>query len=294
MSETIYNERSRNIVRKLIFAFENKDGVFSDTKELLENQIPIGVIPKSKEHANFLFYLISQDHGTKSAKLYERAKKLYSQNPDNFHPVKILQNNISPESEKLISFLSEFGVRYPKNSAKYWFRNSEILKEKYDADARNLFISQDAKEILQTIKKLHGFGPKLSGLLFRVFVGVGISKPANIDQANFPTDIHDTRIAAYTNIADIPTNVTENTYSPFVKKAESVWKYACDIENLNWLQVDRALWILGSKGCVTKRHSDCPIKEFCIKGDEINKKENRFLSIWKELIIVGKLHLLKT
>jgi dTMP kinase len=278
MSEIIFNERSRKIVRKLIFAFENKDGVFSDTKELLENQIPIGVIPKSREHANFLFYLISQDHGTKSAKLYERAKKLYSQNPDNFHPVKILENSVSPDSEKLISFLSEFGVRYPKNSAKYWFKNSEILKEKYNADARNLFISQDANEILQTIKKLHGFGPKLSGLLFRVFVGVGISKPTNIEQANFPTDIHDTRIAAYTNIADIPTNVTENTYSPFVKKAESIWKYACDIENLNWLQVDRALWILGSKGCVTNRHSDCPIKEFCIKGDEMNKRNSLFIN----------------
>src|SRR3989304_8859228 len=105
MSEITFNERSRKIVRKLIFAFENKEGVFSDTKELLENQIPEGVIQKSKEHANFLFYLISQDHGTKSAKLYERAKNLYSRNPDNFHPVKILQNNLSSGSKKLISFL---------------------------------------------------------------------------------------------------------------------------------------------------------------------------------------------
>ncbi|KKL58049.1 hypothetical protein LCGC14_2229250 [marine sediment metagenome] len=37
-------------------------------------------------------------------------------------------------------------------------------------------------------------------------------------------------------------------------------------EEINWLQIDRALWILGSKGCANKRHFDCPIKDDCLKG----------------------------
>lgn len=268
MSEISLEERAGIIVRKLINAFEKKEGVFSDTKELLENQIPKGVEPNSKEHANFLFYLISQDHGTKSSKLYERAKKIYLQNPDNFQPNVIIKKYLSPDDEQLINFLGEFGVRYPRNSAKYWFKNSEILVEKYDSDARNIFVSSDSKLILNAIKKFHGFGPKLSGLLFRVFIGIGLSRPSNIEESNFPTDIHDTRIAAYTQISDIPTDINESNYSPYVKKAEKIWKEACYSERLNWLQVDRALWILGSKGCVTKRHSDCPIKDYCVKGDE--------------------------
>jgi hypothetical protein len=78
--------RAREIVRVLLSSFENKEGVFSDTKELLENQIPPQVNYKSKQHANFLFYLISQDHGTKSSKLYERAKKQYIEFPEYFDP----------------------------------------------------------------------------------------------------------------------------------------------------------------------------------------------------------------
>lgn len=273
MSEISFEKRAGSIVRKLITAFENEEGVFSDTKELLENQIPNGVKPKSKEHANFLFYLISQDHGTKSSKLYERAKKIYQENPDNFRPNIVVKNYLSTEDEQLIKFLEELGVRYPKNSAKYWYRNSEILVEKYNSDVRNIFISNDSKLILNTIRNFYGFGPKLSGLLFRVFIGIGLSNPSNIEESNFPTDIHDTRIAAYTNIADIPLDVNESSYSPYVKKAEKAWKEACFNENLNWLQVDRALWILGSKGCVTKRHSDCPIKSFCIKGNEQENQE---------------------
>ena len=105
MSEISFEEKTGIIVRKLINAFEKKEGVFSDTKELLENQIPEGVEPNSKDHANFLFYLISQDHGTKSSKLYERAKKIYLQDPDNFRPNIIVKKYLSPDDELLLNCL---------------------------------------------------------------------------------------------------------------------------------------------------------------------------------------------
>jgi len=263
------NYRARRIIKVLLSSFENRESVFSDTKELLENQVPHNIQYKSKQHANFLFYLISQDHGTKSSKLYDRAKSLYVNYPENFEPKFIVEKYASEDSENLVNFLKLMGVRYPNNSAKFWYRNSEMLVNQYDGDARKIFDSDDGLEILRNIKKFYGFGPKISGLLFRVFVGIGIAHPNNIEKIDFPTDIHDTRIAALTEIVDIPTDITEENYAPFVRIAQNAWQKACRDEGINWLQIDRALWILGSKGCVNERHDDCPIKDYCIKGTQI-------------------------
>ena len=259
--------RTGQIVRALRDAFESRRGVFSDIKELLENQIPEGVALQSRQHANFLFYLISQDHGVKSAKLYERAKGLYGQQPQCFDPLAITKTFAGEDDPKLVEILRTLAVRYPVNGAKSWYRNSVTLCRDYGCDARQLFDSKDARTIMTAIRELHGFGPKTGGLLFRVFVGTGMASPSNIEDVDFPTDIHDTRIAAFTRIADVPTTVTEKTYMPYVRAAERAWKSACLAEGADWLQVDRALWILGSKGCARDRHYDCPIKHFCINGN---------------------------
>lgn len=257
---------ARQIVRILVRSFERREGVFSDTKELLENQVPKGVKYRSRAHANFLFYLISQDHGVRSAKLYERAKSLYSSNPGIFDPDWILQYHRSEDDSSLINILKSLSVRYPNNGARSWYRNSLRLRTSYAGDARGIFAQGSAGEIIKRIREFHGFGPKTGGLLFRVFVGIGIGDPDGLYDVEFPTDIHDTRIASLTKIADIPPTVSEENYASFVRIAERAWKQACQEESVNWLQVDRALWILGSKGCVTERHHDCPLRDCCVKG----------------------------
>ena len=260
------NLRAREIVKVLLSAFENKEAVFSDTKELLENQIPPNVSYNSKNHANFLFYLISQDHGIKSSRLYDRAKRLYEAFPEKFDPKSIVEEHKSPDNSELLDFIKLLGVRYANNSTKYWYKNSEMLFDQYDGDTRNIFNGVDGPEVSKRIRSFYGFGPKISGLLVRVFVGTGIANVDKIEEIDFPPDIHDTRIAALTKIADIPEEITENNYSPFVKIAQNTWKEACKDKRINWLQVDRALWILGSKGCTSNRHYDCPLKKYCVKG----------------------------
>jgi hypothetical protein len=260
--------KEQKIVAALLEAFTSRRAVFSDTKELLENQIPEGVNRGSEEHANFLFYLISQDHGVRSAKLYERAKALYSSQPDAFRPKSVVRLYADEHAAGLVGILKTLAVRYPRNGAISWYRNSQRLCQHYSGDARRVFSSEDAREIMAAIRTFHGFGPKTGGLLFRVFVGTGIAAPRNLDDVDFPTDIHDTRIAALTGVADIPVDVTEATYAPYVKLAEAAWKRACHNEKANWLQVDRALWILGSKGCAVERHHDCPIRKYCVRGND--------------------------
>lgn len=260
--------RAAMVVRRLSEAWQHGVHVYSDTKELLENQIPSGVQPRSREHANFLFYLISQDHGTKSAPLYERAKKLYAGKAEYFEPHYITEKYSTNAPTSLLDFLKSLGVRYPNNATKAWLNNSYRLVEEFGGDARGLFkVGENAKETMERIRSFHGFGPKIGGLLYRVFVGIGVANPVNVNGIDFPTDIHDTRIAGMTGIADIPPDITESNYSPYVNRAQKVWREACDQEGINWLQVDRALWILGSKGCVNSLHDGCPIRELCVKGD---------------------------
>lgn len=260
--------RAREICRALISAFEKREAVFSDIKELLENQLPDGVTPLSREHANFLFFLISQDHGVKSAKLYERAKALYTALPDSFEPRHIVSKYPASHPDGPINILQALSVRYPRNGARSWLSNSYVLCTQYDGDARKIFHAVTSAEAMKRIRALLGFGPKTGGLLFRVFVGLKLYIPPDEDDIPFPTDIHDTRIAALTDIADIPSGVTESTYMPYVKLAEQVWRQACKEESISWLQVDRALWILGSKGCTNERHFDCPIRRYCKLGSE--------------------------
>jgi len=254
-----------DISRMLVNAFEKREGVFADTKELLENQLPPGVSPRSKEHSNFLFFLISQDHGVKSAKLYERAKTLYHHDPLLFHPDYIAMQYERANYEQAIGILQSLGVRYPKNGARVWVENSHVLRDNYESDARNIFTG-DSTAVMKRIRSFLGFGPKTGGLLFRVFVGLGFYVPPDSASVPFPTDIHDTRIAALTGLADIPVDITESTYSPYVKIAEEVWRRGSVEASVNWFQLDRALWILGSKGCATERHFDCPIRAYCQIG----------------------------
>lgn len=255
-----------DISRILVSAFEKREGVFADTKELLENQLPVGVTPLSKEHANFLFFLISQDHGVKSAKLYERAKALYQHDPLLFHPGNLAAQYERENFEQAIGILQSLGVRYPKNGARVWVENAHALRDNYDSDARNIFVG-DSTTVMKRIRALLGFGPKTGGLLFRVFVGLGLYLPPDSASIPFPTDIHDTRIAALVGLAEIPIAITESTYSPYVKIAEEVWRRGSSEAAVNWFQLDRALWILGSKGCAAERHFDCPIREHCHLGE---------------------------
>lgn len=263
--------RAAKLLERLHASFISKQGVFSNTDELLENQIPSGVEPLSVEHANFLFYLISQDHGTKSKSLYLRAKQLHSVDSGIFDPSYVTSNFHEWNAESLVQRTGRaLGTRYPFQTAKSWLINSRLLLGQFDGDARNVFLrSQSSREAFTRILGFHGFGPKIGGLLYRVFIGLGFAHFSDQDAVAIPVDIHDTRIAFLTRIiwSDVdPQGLTSENYAPFVKLAQDTWRSGCRKASLNWLEIDRALWILGSKGCAAHRHDDCCLKQYCIKG----------------------------
>lgn len=276
------NNKIVNKVSLLIMSdYNQKKGIFATTDELLEMQCPDGIEYSSEEHANFYFFLIFNDHGTKSINLYSRFKKLYIKSPEIFNPNYIVQNYINNEKDLLNNYLINLGLRYPTKATTSWINNSKLLIKDFQGKSINLYKStNDALELYNKIMNFISYGPKTSGLLLRVIIGVGFNRNlTNVENVPLPVDIHDSRIAYNCNIyKPNKINDLQKIYSnPFhIKKIEKIWRDSALNINVKWEDLDRALWLLGSKGCVSKQCNICPIKEFCSIGKEYINDKNLF------------------
>lgn len=279
MKLTIDTDRARLVVLRVHEAFRNRTGLLSETGDLVENQIPDGVIPLSREHARFLFYIVANDHGMKSSRLYSQAKMLYVEQADLFDPEKVLKDFESPEDPELIEATGRrLGTRYPKETAKRWYSNSKRLAEVFDADPRNVFrSSSDARVLLKEIRRFRGYGPKIGGMLLRAAIGLGFTKVEGIEQVLVPVDIHDSRISFLTGILKPKEEQVDGKvdYYSYVRQVQKVLLQACNSSGIEWLDTDRALWLIGSRGCVNKRCGLCPLADICATGKTVVANEGR-------------------
>jgi hypothetical protein len=259
--------RARTVVRRVSEAFRNREGLLTNVDDLVENQLPSGVGKRSREHALFLFYVVPNDHGVKSSRLYTRAKALFCARPLLFEPLEILGEFNGPDDDRLVEATGvALGTRYPKETAKGWYRNTVRLVDEYDADPRRLFTSSsDATVLLRHIQGFRGYGPKTGGMLLRALVGLGFAAVNRLGQVALPVDIHDSRISFFTGIltcsdGDAP---EDGDYYRFVPVVQQVLLEACNTLRISWLDVDRALWLIGSKGCAVRDCGRCPIADLC-------------------------------
>ena len=268
------DHRAKEIVSLISSEYLDGKRIFKSVKDLLEYQIPLGVDYCSKEHARFYFFLIFNDHGTKSRSLYNKFKLLYKESPDIFSPKHISDNFDGNGSILKTKYLSNLGLRYPSQSAKSWITNSVILVNDYDAEPLSLFQSTaDAVRLFKKIKCFRSYGPKTSGLLLRVIRGVGFNRKLhNLADVPLPVDIHDSRIAYMCGLYR-PKGIDDiyKIYSnpKHISNIESIWRDAAHKINVRWEDIDRALWLLGSIGCVNRLCIDCPINKFCTVGRSV-------------------------
>jgi endonuclease III len=275
--EVNYN-KAAEVINRLNIAFKNKWGILSEIEDLVENQIPDQVESLSKEHALFLFYVVVNDHGMKSNRLYNSAKLLYNENPFLFNPDYVVKYYANEFDEQLIADTGiRLGTRYPKVTAKNWYLNSQKLLSEYSGDPIKLFNStNDAKELIKIIKSFYGFGPKIGGMLLRAIIGLGFNKSVNsVEEVLVPVDIHDSRISFFTGMIDY-IDPSEVDYYKYVKDVQILILNTCNQLDIEWLDVDRALWLIGSRGCANKRCLDCPINNFCSVGSQIVRQEEMF------------------
>ncbi len=234
-------------------------------------QIPDGVEPLSRDHALFLFYTVVNDHGMKSSRLYAKAKVLFLASYDLFEPTKVLANFTGPEDPRLADETGkQLGTRYPRETAKTWYMNSQRLAQEYRGDPRNLFSSSsDARELLKEIRVFRSYGPKIGAMLLRAVIGLGFTEVSGIEEVLLPVDIHDSRISFLTRVLKLDGEARGRVnYYAYVPQVQRVLLDACNSLGIKWLDVDRALWLVGSRGCVNKRCKLCPLQDICSIGRE--------------------------
>ncbi len=274
MTLIIDSARAQEIVSRLYSAFSSRWGLLGELDDLVENQIPPNVQPLSRDHSLFLFFTVANDHGMKSSRLYEGAKQLFQRCRDLFEPARILENFNSAEDPSLIDATVRFlGVRYPKEAARNWYSNSERLVQNFDSDPRCLFqCSSNAAELLKHIRTFRGYGPKTGGMLLRAVVGLGFAKVDGLEEVLPPVDIHDSRISFLTEIVreDSPCKSDREDYYKYCGQIQRILKDACNSSSVTWPDVDRALWLIGSRGCVRKRCQLCPLNDLCTIGRQVN------------------------
>lgn len=277
MKTTIDIERAKLVVFRLHEAFQARSGLLSETDDLVENQIPTGVEPLSRDHALFLFYVVSNDHGMKSSRLYERAKALFLENRGLFEPFKVIEDYRGPEDISLMeSTGKQLSTRYPRETARSWYTNSVRLVEKYQGDPRELFRSTtSARVLMKDITAFRGYGPKTGGMLLRAVIGLGFADVRGVEDVLVPVDIHDSRISYFTGILKLDDPSLGNLdYYAFVPRVQRGLLEACNALGIKWLDVDRALWLIGSRGCVTRRCHLCPLSNICVVGKDVLEKRS--------------------
>lgn len=276
MTPEVNRKRARLVVQRVTHAFSRGVGILADQSDLVENQIPLGVERLSGNHAHFLFLTVFNDHGMKSSRLYARAKELFVEHSEFFQPSQVLRIFSHEHDTELVDTITRpLGVRYPAQAAKAWYLNSRRLQTLFEGDARNLFsYSSDARLLLKEITAFRGYGPKTGGMLLRAIVGLGFAEVERLDRVLVPVDIHDTRIAFLTGILGLQDEKERSSadYYGYTHLVQEVILETCNDLGIPWLDTDRAMWLIGSRGCVGKQCVMCPLHDLCSIGRKVVKQ----------------------
>lgn len=276
MTVTFDPDRAALVVQRVHDAFRSGLGLLSETGDLVENQTPKGVRRGSATHGRFLFYVIPSDHGTKSAALYERAKALFLDHPALFEADHVVETFVDGDDPALVSMTgAALAARYPREVARGWYQNSKRLIDDYGGDVRRMFrSSSSAPRLLKTIREFRGYGPKTGGMLLRALVGLELAQVVGLDETLVPVDIHDSRIAFTTGMIRGGVIKAERSYYDFVRPVQQLLLETCNRLGLPWLDADRGLWLIGSRGCVKRRCAECPLHDVCSVGRAVVGQAN--------------------
>ena len=259
--------RAGEVVRRLVLALDRPEGLVAEQADLVENQVPSGVLPGSLEHAQFLFLTVPCDRGTKSSALWARARATWEDGSPLFAIRDIAAGRVSLEALTEL-MAARIRPRYAVPASAYWHSNARRLADVFEGDPRRVFgSSPKATGVYAAIRSFAGFGPKTGGMMLRAAVGLGWASGEDIASVEMPVDVHDARISLQTGIMNIAGRASgEVTPDELARLARPVRRFLtelCANEGVEWPGLDRALWLIGSRGCVSRRCASCPLESLC-------------------------------
>jgi len=239
-----------------------------------EYQLPRNLQPGSREHANYLTYIISIDYMTDAEKLWRNARGAYELYPERFSPEKIL----AASDRTLQVFLRRLGARYGSYAAKTWKRISKILLDRYRGDPRN--ITTQPSMIEEIKRKLDVFpylrGPKLTNFYIRAMGETGLLKVKNLEELDIPVDKQVTRFTTYTGVVKFLSSKFQGCANddPLRSVIQEAWREAARALEIAPWKLDEPIWNIGSKLCTQRKCHQCPVERLCNKTKGITFKEN--------------------
>lgn len=246
----IDHKRANALVSLVRDEFLNDPFFIQVQKNLIENQIPKSIVRGSLEHARFLFFIASNDHGLKSNSMYDKVKALYQVHPEYFDAKYISKQSAAFVKEQIADKIS---TRYPNAFSKNWVENARKIVREFDGEPLNIFKSTtDALELLQIVKSFSGYGPKIGGMVVRAAYSLKFNdKLKDMQNVPVPVDVHDSQILFQSGI--LYTANPKNIQHPrYIKTAQQEILDACNRQHLDWTIVDKALWLIGSTGTYSK------------------------------------------
>ena len=242
-----------------------------------EYQLPRNLQPGSREHANYLTYIISIDYMTDAEKLWRNARGAYELYPERFTPEIILKAS----EDRLRVFLRRLGARYSSNAVKIWKKISKLLLDRYEADPRN--ITPQPSTISEIKWKLDAFpslrGPKLTNFYIRAMGETGLLKVKNLNELDIPVDKQVTRFTAYTGVIKFLSSKFQGCANddPLRSVIQEAWREAARTLRIAPWKLDEPIWNIGSKLCTQRKCHQCPVENLCDKTKHITFKENTII-----------------
>ena len=260
-------DRRRTIamLRLLLHARDDQQFLTAETADLVENQVPVGVVSGSREHALFLFAVVPNDRGVRSASLWDRAKLLYADEAWLFQPERVSgapPARIARDVHRLL--LERLKPRYVNHAVSGWISNAGRLRREFDSDARAVFAhGPDGASAYKAIRSFFGFGPKTGGMMYRAATGLGWASREAAETIEVPVDTHDVRISLYMGITRTSGPIETSAFASLAAPVRRELTEACRELGAEWFEFDRAMWLIGSRGCARRRCALCPISKLC-------------------------------
>jgi len=267
----VNKDKAAQMARRLYDQFYGGKGFFEGYR-MPEYILPRNLVPGSKEHAQYLTFVISIDYMTDAVELWRNARETYELYPERFSPSEIL----AVTDRTLTTFVRRLGARYPKSGAQTWKRISRILVDKFDGDPRMLtpvpLAISEVKSRLQAFPYLKG--GKLSNFYLRAMGENGLLKMSDFTDLDIPVDIQVARFTAYSGVLRLLSESYEGCVhkNPLRGLIEEVWRNAAkEIGTYPW-KLDEPMWTVGSKLCSKRSCDKCPVEDLCDKSKGVRFK----------------------
>lgn len=267
-------KRAREVAGSLLKDYYERKRIFSK-----DNLYPEGVMIKAlgdadgRTKANALFFMTMLDRCHDSDKLWGEATGMYKANPKIFDAIYLSELQVEKLQKTLRSELHYSFVytkEIKKDNAVWIIDNFKKLREDFEGDARKIVSwTGDIKEAVEAIKKFKGYRNETSNALATYLMIYGLASFDNPEELLQKIDFHDVNISLGTKMLRIKNYGGEKSVrrEEVLKFLKESYSRLCKELGLNVIDLDRALWAVGSKVCKKKSSMDCdtlcPINQYC-------------------------------